>query len=106
MAVSGARVTGTVSAVFWDTLEPVWGQLGFADAVPDAAFKVLALALVIEPTSKLDSARVLAEVMRGRRRTRRSINARNAARRVTIGTSSPPRVGSMPGRGRACCSMT
>lgn len=62
VAVSGARVTGTVSAVLWDTLERVWGQLGFAEAVPDAAFKALALARVIEPTSKLDSARVLAEV--------------------------------------------
>jgi len=60
-AVSGARVTGTVSAVLWEVLETVWSQLGFDDAVGDKAFKALALARVIEPTSKLDSARVLAE---------------------------------------------
>lgn len=60
--VPGARVTGTVSAVLWDTLDRVWAQLGFAAAVPDKAFQALALARVIEPTSKLDSARVLAEV--------------------------------------------
>lgn len=62
VAVSGAQVTGTVSAVLWDTLERVWAQLGFDVAVPDKAFQSLALARVIEPTSKLDSARVLAEV--------------------------------------------
>lgn len=60
--VAGARVTGTVSAVLWDTLERVWGQLGFDVAVPDRASRALALARVIEPTSKRDSARVLVEV--------------------------------------------
>lgn len=57
-----AQVLGTTSAVLWDTLDQVWAQLGFAAAVPDEAFKALALARVIEPTSKLDSARVLGEV--------------------------------------------
>lgn len=58
----GARVLGTVSAVLWEALEGVWAELGFEAAVPDKAFKALTLARVIEPTSKLDSARVLAEV--------------------------------------------
>ena len=58
----GARVLSTTSAVLWDTLGRVWCQLGFDSAVPDRAFKALALARVIEPTSKLDSARVLGEV--------------------------------------------
>jgi len=57
-----AVVTGTESAVLWGVLTRVWAQLGFDAAVPDRAFKALALARVIEPTSKLDSARVLAEV--------------------------------------------
>lgn len=57
-----ARVVGTMSAVLWEALEAVWAGLGFDDAVGDRAFKALALARVIEPTSKLDSARVLGEV--------------------------------------------
>ena len=58
----GARVLDAVSAVLWEALDGVWAELGFEEAVPDKAFKALTLARVIEPTSKLDSARVLAEV--------------------------------------------
>jgi hypothetical protein len=43
-------------------LEVAWAALGFAGVVPDRVFKQLVLARVVEPTSKLDSIRVLSEV--------------------------------------------
>ena len=47
----------------WDALEHGYRVLGFAAATGgDAVFRDLVLARVIEPTSKLDSARVLEEV--------------------------------------------
>jgi hypothetical protein len=47
----------------WDALEHAYRVLAFAAATgKDAVFRVLVLARVIEPTSKLDSARVLEEV--------------------------------------------
>ena len=38
-----------------------WGRLGF-DAIEDEAFFQLVLARLVEPTSKLDSLRVIAEL--------------------------------------------
>jgi Transposase DDE domain len=47
----------------WDALSSAYDQLGFARAVNgDDVFRQLVLARIIEPTSKVDSLRVLAEV--------------------------------------------
>jgi hypothetical protein len=49
------------SRLLWDTLEHVYNGIGFS-AVPDAVFKQLVLARIIEPTSKLDTIRVLLDL--------------------------------------------
>jgi hypothetical protein len=54
-------VEGTVSLIVWETLAAVYGSLGF-DQIGDEAFKALVLARIIEPTSKADTVRVLAEL--------------------------------------------
>jgi len=47
----------------WDALCRAYDTLGFADAASgDVVFRELVLARIIEPTSKLDAARVLSEV--------------------------------------------
>jgi hypothetical protein len=43
-------------------LETAWRAVGFDRAVPDEVFKLLALGRVVEPTSKLDTIRVLGEL--------------------------------------------
>ncbi|WP_035718374.1 IS1634 family transposase [Gordonia terrae] len=49
--------------VLWDTLAAVYVDLGFESAAKrDSVFRDLVLARIIEPTSKLDSLRVLEEV--------------------------------------------
>lgn len=53
-------VEGTASLLLWDALAGVYHQLGF-DQLGDDAFKALVLGRIIEPTSKLDTLRVLAE---------------------------------------------
>ena len=56
-------ITSSRMAVLWDALEGIYRELGFADAVGgDTVFRDLVLARIIEPTSKLDSLRVLDEV--------------------------------------------
>jgi hypothetical protein len=57
-----ARIVASRSALLWDALRAVWGALGFSLAVGDDVFEKLALARVVEPTSKLDSIRVLEEL--------------------------------------------
>ena len=54
-------VEGTASLIVWQTLEAVYAWLGF-DQIADEAFKALVLARIIEPTSKADTVRVLAEL--------------------------------------------
>ena len=54
-------VEGTASLIVWETLAAVYAALGF-DQVGDEAFKALVLARIIEPTSKADTVRVLAEL--------------------------------------------
>ncbi len=49
------------SGLLWDTLEAVYGKLGFED-IDDLVFKQLVLARIIEPVSKLDTIRVLEEL--------------------------------------------
>lgn len=53
-----AVVQSTASRVLWDALSSVYAGLGF-DVVGDECFRQLVLARVVEPTSKLDSIRVL-----------------------------------------------
>jgi hypothetical protein len=57
-----ARITATRSAWLWGALKAAWGELGFDGAVGDEVFEKLSLARVVEPTSKLDSIRVLEEL--------------------------------------------
>ena len=54
-------VEGTASLIVWEALAAVYDQLGF-DQIGDNAFKALVLARIIEPTSKADTVRVLAEL--------------------------------------------
>lgn len=57
------RIVSTRSQHLWDALARAYAVLGFeAAAGGDEVFKALALARLIEPTSKLDSIRVLDEV--------------------------------------------
>ena len=58
-------VEGTASLIVWETLAAVYASLGF-DQIGDRAFKALVLARIIEPTSKADTVRVLAEARRAR----------------------------------------
>lgn len=55
-------VVGSRSSVLIDTITQSWKRLGFADVVDDNAFFHLVLARLVEPTSKADSLRVLAEL--------------------------------------------
>ena len=54
-------VDATGSLILWQALCGVYDALGF-DAVGDEAFRALVLARIIEPTSKLDTVRVLDEL--------------------------------------------
>ena len=54
-------VEETASLIVWETLAAVYAELGF-DRLGDNAFKALVLARIIEPTSKADTVRVLAEL--------------------------------------------
>jgi hypothetical protein len=54
-------VEATGSLILWDALRGLYDALGFA-AVDDEAFRALVLGRIIEPTSKLDTVRVLGEL--------------------------------------------
>lgn len=54
-------VEDTASLLLWDALARVYDRLGFA-GLKDETFKALVLGRVIEPTSKVDTLRVLVEV--------------------------------------------
>ena len=58
---SPGRVLGTSSRVLYDALAGVYARLGF-DALADRVFQDLVLARLVEPTSLLDSGRVLGEL--------------------------------------------
>ena len=51
-------VESSHSMLLWEALEGVWKGLGF-DGIGDEVFKGLVLARLVEPTSKLDSIRVI-----------------------------------------------
>jgi len=55
---SGVRVMGTTSDVLWSTLRAAYARLGFG-IVGDEVFEQVVLARLVEPTSKLDTIRVL-----------------------------------------------
>jgi hypothetical protein len=54
-------VVATSSLVLWQVLTDAYRRLGF-DQLADEAFRAMVLARIIEPTSKTDSLRVLAEI--------------------------------------------
>jgi Transposase DDE domain len=54
-------VEHTGSLIVWETLAAMYASLGF-DQLGDQAFKALVLARIIEPTSKADTVRVLADL--------------------------------------------
>jgi hypothetical protein len=57
------EIVSSRAACLWDALCRAYDQVGFAEATGgDALFRQLVLARIIEPTSKQDSLRVLAEV--------------------------------------------
>lgn len=55
------RTTSTHSRLLYDVLAAVYVWLGF-DEVDDAVFRDLVIARIVEPTSKVDAARVLADL--------------------------------------------
>ena len=55
------QVVTTASLVLWQVLTDAYRRLGF-DRLADEAFRAMVLARIIEPTSKTDSLRVLAEI--------------------------------------------
>src|SRR5690625_3490348 len=56
------RVVGSASRLLVDTIRASYQTLGFDDQVDDDAFFLMVLARLVEPTSKADSLRVLAEL--------------------------------------------
>lgn len=54
-------VAGSRSRVLWEVLEAAYARLGF-DTVGNDTFRKLVLARIVEPTSKADTLRVLAEL--------------------------------------------
>jgi hypothetical protein len=60
-AGAGGQVVATSSLVLWQVLTDAYARLGF-DKLADEAFRAMVLARIVEPTSKTDSLRVLAEI--------------------------------------------
>ena len=57
----GGKVVATASLTLWGVLAAAYERLGF-EVLGDEAFRSLVLARVVEPTSKADTARVLADI--------------------------------------------
>ena len=57
-----APIVASQARQLWETLTTAYQVLGLEQACPDGVFHQLVLARVIEPTSKLDSIRVLEEL--------------------------------------------
>ncbi len=60
-AAGGGRVVGTSADLLWSVLTSAYSRLGF-DVLGDEGFAAMVLARVVEPTSKADVVRVLAEI--------------------------------------------
>lgn len=58
---ASGRVVATSSQVLWQVLTDAYSRLGF-DVLADEAFRAMVLARIVEPTSKADSLRVLADL--------------------------------------------
>jgi hypothetical protein len=58
---AGGRVVATSSLVLWQVLTAAYARVGL-DALGDEAFRAMVLARIVEPTSKADTLRVLAEL--------------------------------------------
>jgi len=56
------QVVGSASRLLVETIRASYQRLGFADRVDDETFFLMVLARLVEPTSKIDSLRVLAEL--------------------------------------------
>jgi hypothetical protein len=74
------RVVGTASRVLFEALSAVFTDLGF-DVVGDEVFRDLVIARIVEPTSLLDSARVLADL--GQRSSSYATSKRTLRRAAT-----------------------
>ena len=61
VAVTPPRVVGTSSRTLYDALAAVYSDLGF-DGLGDAVFRDLVVARIVEPTSILDTGRVLSDL--------------------------------------------
>src|SRR5690625_7249655 len=59
---AGRRVVGSASRLLVDAIRVSYQALGFGDQVDDDAFFLMVLARLVQPTSKVDSLRVLAEL--------------------------------------------
>jgi Transposase DDE domain len=57
----GGRVVSTSSLLLWQVLTDAYARVGF-DVLGDEAFRAMVLARIVEPTSKADTVRVLAEI--------------------------------------------
>lgn len=62
--VAAPRVVATSSRLLYDVLAEVYTHLGFAAALGDDTFRDLVIARIVEPTSILDTGRVLADLGR------------------------------------------
>jgi len=58
---AGGRVVGTSADLLWRVLTSAYTRLGF-DVLGDDGFRAMVLARIVEPTSKADVVRVLAEI--------------------------------------------
>lgn len=58
---AAGRTRGTASRLLYEAIGGVYDQLGF-DEVDDPVFRDLVIARIVEPTSKLDAGRVLADL--------------------------------------------
>ncbi len=61
MFASAARTVGTSSRLLYEVLAGVYDKLGFG-VVADPVFRDLVIARIVEPTSKADAVRVLADL--------------------------------------------
>ncbi len=83
LRAGAARVVATDTRVLFEALAGVYASLGF-DAVGDAVFRDLVIARIVEPTSLLDTARVLTDL--GRRPASYATMRRTLARAVATPT--------------------
>ena len=58
---AGGRVVATSSLLLWQVLTDAYARLGL-EVLADEAFRAMVLARIVEPTSKADSLRVLADL--------------------------------------------